>query len=328
MHFRTLVLLVVLVHTDAAIAQHSDIAINVADEQLTVNGSSFLADFRVGLVDEDGVLELRNPGYITERANQLLPNTWLGFEVVGPLLFSDGTEWRPAESTAYFEFFRPFVDDNSAVVTGETASQNGFELAQADERGLVHEHIWFRLGNTETGPAPNGVYAIQQVLTSPSYVSSEPFLLIFNHGLETPEFIQSVVAARQLIADSHDCTGDGLLLADDLVCVSTIEQRDNVVRSIGSVLGDLDGDGTVAFSDFLTLSRNFGTAAPSYTAGNIDLVEGVAFPDFLTLSRNFGRVGEIQLATTPEPRSAHCMAVTFFLAVIYHRVNRKHGRSR
>ena len=326
----SLVLLAALVHLgDAAIAQHSDIAINVADEQLTVNESLFLADFQVGLVDEEGVLELRNPGYITERANQLLPHTWLGFEIVGPLLFSDGVEWRTSESTAYFEFFRPFVENNSVVVTGETASQDGFELAQADERGFVHEHLWFRIGTAESGVAPNGVYAIQQVLTSPNYASSDPFLLIFNHGLEAPDFIQTVVAARQLIADSPlDCTGDGLLMADDLDCASTIEQRDRVLSSINSVAGDLDGDRSVNFSDFLTLSRNFGTANTSYAAGNIDLVGGVGFPDFLTLSRNFGFDDNTTIATVSEPGAESVYAIAFVFCLSLTRFHCRTSRNR
>ena len=53
--------------------------------------------------------------------------------------------------------------------------------------------------------------------------------------------------------------------------------------------GDTDGDGTVAFNDFLTLSSNFGTVVDSgYLAGDFDLDGTVAFSDFLVLSSNFG----------------------------------------
>ena len=52
--------------------------------------------------------------------------------------------------------------------------------------------------------------------------------------------------------------------------------------------GDIDGDGQVAFSDFLILSRNFGTAA-AQSGGDIDCDGQVAFGDFLILSRNFGQ---------------------------------------
>jgi len=86
-----------------------------------------------------------------------------------------------------------------------------------------------------------------------------------------------------------DCSGDNVLDASDLVCVSDIQERDVVLDSIDSLPGDLDGDGMVAFSDFLILSNNFGTDETSYSEGNIDLQGGVDFADFLALSNNFGQ---------------------------------------
>lgn len=65
--------------------------------------------------------------------------------------------------------------------------------------------------------------------------------------------------------------------------------------------GDLDGDGTVSFADFLTLSANFGTTVTSHTQGDIDCDDTVGFADFLTLSANFGTdVGPV--AVVPEPQ--------------------------
>gem|GEM_PF-1142518 len=53
--------------------------------------------------------------------------------------------------------------------------------------------------------------------------------------------------------------------------------------------GDIDGDGQVAFSDFLVLSRNFGATDADLSMGDIDCDGQVAFSDFLVLSRNFGQ---------------------------------------
>jgi len=102
-----------------------------------------------------------------------------------------------------------------------------------------------------------------------------------------------------------DCNGDGVVNAADLPCVSTIDERDIVLASIPTLAGDLDGNGDVAFPDFLVLSANFGQDLPSYTDGNIDLDGGVAFPDFLILSANFGQVpaGGAAMAAVPEPAS-------------------------
>lgn len=68
--------------------------------------------------------------------------------------------------------------------------------------------------------------------------------------------------------------------------------------------GDLDGDGSVGFPDFLVLSANFGAAATSHTTGDIDCSGSVGFPDFLVLSANFGSTVGAQAASTasvPEP---------------------------
>ena len=95
-----------------------------------------------------------------------------------------------------------------------------------------------------------------------------------------------------------DCNLDGVLNADDLDCVSDIAQRDAVLGALNTLPGDLDGNGEVAFADFLVLSSNFGKDLPLYTDGNIDLEGGVAFADFLLLSSNFRNAAA---AAVPEP---------------------------
>ena len=62
--------------------------------------------------------------------------------------------------------------------------------------------------------------------------------------------------------------------------------------------GDLDGSGVVDFSDFLTLSANFGQEADA-AGGDIDCSGTVAFADFLVLSANFGQT--VGAASVPEP---------------------------
>ena len=69
------------------------------------------------------------------------------------------------------------------------------------------------------------------------------------------------------------------------------------------IAGDLDGDGSVAFSDFLILSANFGGTELSYQEGDIDCSGDVAFADFLVLSANFGQGGGEAASSVPEPTS-------------------------
>ena len=87
-----------------------------------------------------------------------------------------------------------------------------------------------------------------------------------------------------------DCNADGNLDAADLGCVSDLASRDAALASLGTVPGDIDGDGEVGFADFLILSSNFGNEETSYANGDIDLSGEVDFADFLILADNFGNV--------------------------------------
>jgi len=86
-------------------------------------------------------------------------------------------------------------------------------------------------------------------------------------------------------------------------------------------MGDLDGDGAVAFSDFLILASNFGESAISHTAGDIDCDGTVAFNDFLSLASNFGTA--VAAAPVPEPTSE----VPLLLASITLAAFRRHRRT-
>ena len=88
--------------------------------------------------------------------------------------------------------------------------------------------------------------------------------------------------------------------------VSPLGDQDVVIEQptcevpAGGLLGDLDGNNEVGFSDFLILSGNFGASDLSYEEGDIDCDGTVAFADFLTLSGNFGMTVEAA-QSVPEP---------------------------
>ena len=76
----------------------------------------------------------------------------------------------------------------------------------------------------------------------------------------------------------------------------------------GLLGGDFDGDGSVAFSDFLVLSASFGQAADGYEQGDIDCNGTVEFADFLVLSTNFGQAASGAEAV-PEPNGCVLMLI-------------------
>lgn len=74
------------------------------------------------------------------------------------------------------------------------------------------------------------------------------------------------------------------------------------------LLGDLDGNESVEFADFLVLSGNFGNQVATYAEGDTDCNGTVEFADFLALSGNFGKtLGEA--APVPEPSGIALLAL-------------------
>ena len=59
---------------------------------------------------------------------------------------------------------------------------------------------------------------------------------------------------------------------------------------LGTLRGDADGDGEVAFLDFLVLANNFGNADAAFADGDFDCDGSVGFLDFLVLANHFGDV--------------------------------------
>jgi|GEM_PF-6656881 len=88
------------------------------------------------------------------------------------------------------------------------------------------------------------------------------------------------------------------------------DRSDRPIRMVWNVKitepGDVNGDGTVGFSDFITISREYGNEAERMN-GDIDYSGDVGFTDFIMVSQNYGtgidltRVQAIPSVSTPEP---------------------------
>ena len=99
-----------------------------------------------------------------------------------------------------------------------------------------------------------------------------------------------------------DCNGDGVVDAADLDCACDAGIQEALLEELGILAGDLDGNGEVAFADFLVLSANFGQQVDGgHAAGDIDCNGAVEFADFLALSANFGQTSGAELTSIPEP---------------------------
>ena len=101
--------------------------------------------------------------------------------------------------TSTFRSPRSIVPGQTVTVTADSGFQEGFLIQRADNFGFIHEHLAFELGTLSGGQPAVGAYAIQQVLRSPQYAASDPFVIVFNNGLEIGAFVDAVADAHAML---------------------------------------------------------------------------------------------------------------------------------
>ena len=109
------------------------------------------------------------------------------------------------------------------------------------------------------------------------------------HSIRTAHDVSSEVYAHSVLAGDFDGDNDTDLLSassDGTITWYESNARDQRLH------GDADGDGEVAFSDFLQLSSNFRQArqTPLWADGDFNQDGRVNFSDFLILSQHYGDV--------------------------------------
>lgn len=99
-----------------------------------------------------------------------------------------------------------------------------------------------------------------------------------------------------------DCNSDGVVDENDLACSCALGTgpQGTLFDQLGTLQGDLDGDGEVAFGDFIILANHFASAQASYVEGDLDCNGSVEFGDFLILASQFGNAA-IASRVVPEP---------------------------
>ena len=125
---------------------------------------------------------------------------------------------------------------------------------------------------------------------------------LLNFGIRPGNSTRSPVRSNALPLITSDVNTVGLASTAQAFG-ETFELMD-LIFSLGpaclnDTAGDIDGDGQVAFSDFLILSNNFGDDVQSHELGDIDCSGTVDFADFLVLADNFGE--EVAVSNVPEP---------------------------
>ena len=221
-------------------------------------------------------------------------------------------DWRSiefnAEAGSRFTFAFDFKLHDVAKADGFRADARFFDNSQGSGGKFAGETTKLVLASDYEADRWHTVL-LNGSVPDDAKVGDVPFSTFFS-SLSGGQVLIDNVRLFDGVVELGDCSLDGAISNDDLLCMSTINERDAILNAVGLLPGDLDGDGIVGFTDFLTLSLNFGADATSYFDGNIDLQNGVGFTDFLVLSQNFGRSfaveaaaasSDISVMSVPEP---------------------------
>jgi len=142
------------------------------------------------------------------------------------------------------------------------------------------------------------------------------------HWFESLKEDSKLFDVRAEIMPLGDCNLDGNIDADDLPCISTVDQRDAILDALDPLPGDFNGDGDVDFEDFIVLSQNYQSEKTAYIDGNVDVMGAIDFTDFIAFSNNFGKT--VAAASVPEP---HGLALGILTLVIVAQVRRQRPKS-
>lgn len=139
----------------------------------------------------------------------------------------------------------------------------------------------------------------------------------FNAYSQNPRRVDVLSFSYTLL--DFDCDENGTVDIADLSC-SEPNQLNDLFEYTQLIQGDGDGDGEVAFEDFLILSANYGSPG-TYSDGDFDLSGTVDFSDFLILSDNFGQ-GTSAVAPVPEPTGFGNLLMSWILLGVTRRKKR------
>lgn len=188
---------VMLLPASTTFAQHHDIefsyeagkiAIEFGDEGHVFEGNWENLDGSYYTTDDPGF------GSEVDEGLGIDPGDFIRFNVLGPLLFHNGSGFAPLTATSVF--INGAGPGPNVVVDSSTTSGSGF-VGQADSGGTLHSHIEFLIADS----APIGAYGLLLSLTAfdefgqlKGIEDSDPFYLVLNLGLDEEVFEAAVGA--------------------------------------------------------------------------------------------------------------------------------------
>ncbi len=182
-------------------ADHAgDVAVSAREGQLKLGGqrveihaSTGFNIYRADLGDLfHGPWATSNPGFQTQGSERLKPGVEIGFEGLGALSFWDGARWSLAPSGTQLKVSDYLEVDSIWSSAGFTPGSSQL-LGETRASGKLHEHLVFSV----TEGAALGAYQITLRLNSTDYLSSDPFYMVLNRGLDEASFQRAREAFMQ-----------------------------------------------------------------------------------------------------------------------------------
>jgi len=112
-----------------------------------------------------------------------------------------------------------------------------------------------------------------------------------------------------------DCDRSGEVDTGDLTCM-TIETRDPTLQILNLLIGDVNADRNVDFSDFLILADGYGEPVDNYTLGDLNIDGKVRLSDFLLLADNFGKKADSDFNTSVPEASSFVLLLLGLIGII------------
>lgn len=239
-----------------------------------------------------GPFRTRNPGFQSIQ-NALLPNELLGYRASGRLRYWDPalSAWRDAPPDVQIRLFGgleantdvlrdysecagqlicfsegSFGTDGSTVFTGGgILGSPELVVDITNANGILHTHLSFFLEDQSGQPGgPTGAYLVEmQLLSNARFFPTEPFLILFNAGLEPEQFAAALVALTgepdgidprpqpvQPVSIPGDADLDGDVDRIDVALILLAAQNNEAVKPANSAF-DADKDGVITRADAL-----------------------------------------------------------------------------
>ena len=270
----------------------------VADQPLQGIGLSLPSDAKTLLTyEQDG--QTFPALVLVEQGENLLGAFAPIPEGEGFIVGADMNERFPDEAAEFTAEETPrALQLNPVDISGQTGVKVSIDLAATDVDFEAPDFLRVSYTDVTENPAPEDFVELARfdgmapgVLVNPDLGPLSPNEFT-TFTFEIPDEIDSLTVQVEAFS-----TFPNEVVGIDNIRIFTGEE----VEAPEIFPGDVDGDGSVAFADFLVLSANFGLAVDANTGGDFDGDGMVGFPDFLVLSSNFGQSAPMGAAAVPEP---------------------------